>query len=395
MLYCQLTSNVLNYPNVERFLQDFKLISMKKDEKLKEEVKKIINNISYDYFCDSIKLLIRFYRKMVVTIKDTTLPLFITKFQETTRTQCQEAVKNYKHRKQSTVLKQPETDPSTISMLLVPIEASQKRNNLSSNDNVGIMMNKLLNNNNKDLDLVQWSPSSLFTLDLNENPNAVTTVTKTGGETNSRKRKNDENDDNDASSTTNKTRPTTKHNTSPRKTVHLDPKFERITSITKQDDIDLKQIFATLFNSYEHEQVVESFSTQKQILELCLRLKVAIQNNFDNETNPTKGNREGFHVSYSKAMGYHSKTGKLNGFTIKSVSHGKNLYIHDFNEEKRKAKLTLWEQDIWSIGLNILHLTGYNEGISDNVCMQFGFMLPGDYVVKVRYLCPFFLDFKL
>ena len=282
---------------------------------------------------------------MVVTIKDTTLPLFITKFQETTRTQVIEAVKNYKHRKQSTVLKQPETNPSTISMQLVPIEASQKRNNLSSNDNVGIMMNKLLNNNNKDLDLVQWSPSSLFTLDLNENPNAITTMTKTGVEPNSRKRKNDEKDDNYSSSSTNKTTPNTRRS-SPRKTVHLDPKFERITSITKQVDLDLKQIFATLFNSYEHEQVVESFTTQKQILELCLQLKVAIQNNFDNETNPTKGNREGFHVSYSKAMGYHSKTGKMNGFTIESVSHGKNLYIHDFNEEKRKAKLTLWEQDI-------------------------------------------------
>ena len=75
MLYCQLTSNLLNYPNVERFLQNFKPISMKKDVKLKEEVKKINNNIHYDYFCDSIKLLIRFYRKMVVTIKDPTLPL--------------------------------------------------------------------------------------------------------------------------------------------------------------------------------------------------------------------------------------------------------------------------------------------------------------------------------
>ena len=80
MLHCQLTSNLLNYPNVERFLQDYKPISMKKDVKLKEEVKKINNNIRYDYFCDRIKLLIRFYRKMVVTIKDTTLPLFITKF---------------------------------------------------------------------------------------------------------------------------------------------------------------------------------------------------------------------------------------------------------------------------------------------------------------------------
>ena len=254
-------------------------------------------------------------------------------------------------------------------------------------------------------------------------------MTKTGVEPNSKKRKiihniktiNDEKDANGTSSTTNNTKngdkpkanntkkdlkkntkkitPNTKHNSprrsSPRKTVHLDPKFERITSITQQVDLDLKQTFATLFNSYEHKQVDESFTTQKQILELCLSLKDAIQNNFDNETNPPKGNREGFYVTYSKAMGYHSKTGKLNGFTIKSVSHGKNLYIHDFNEEKRKAKLTLWEQDIWSIGLNILHLTGYNEGKSDNVCMQFGFMLPGDYVVKVRYLCPFFLDFKL
>ena len=46
-------------------------------------------------FCDSIKLLIRFYIKLAVTIKDPTLPLFITKFKETTRTQVQEAFKKY------------------------------------------------------------------------------------------------------------------------------------------------------------------------------------------------------------------------------------------------------------------------------------------------------------
>ena len=88
------------------------------------------------------------------------IQLYLTKFKETTKTQVEEAVKNYK-RKQSTVLKQPEINPSTISMQLLPIEASQKRNNLSSNDNVGITMNKLLNNNNKDLDWIQWSPSIL------------------------------------------------------------------------------------------------------------------------------------------------------------------------------------------------------------------------------------------
>ena len=114
---------------------------------------------------------------------------------------------------------------------------------------------------------------------------------------------------------TKKTTPNTKNNSarrsSPRKTVHLDPKFERITSITQQQDLDLKQAFATLFNSYENKQVVECFTTQKEILELCLRLKDAIQNNFDKETNPPKGTREGFNVTYSKAMGYHSKTGKV------------------------------------------------------------------------------------
>ena len=482
MLHCQLTSNLLNYPNVERFLQDFKPdISMNKDEKLKEKVQAINNNIDYDYFCDSIKLLIRFYKKMVVTMIDPSLPLFITKFKETTRTKVQEAVKMYtfSKQKQSTALKQPETDPCTNCMQILPIEASPKRNNLSSNDNVNMMMNKLLNNNNKDLDWIQWSPSiltnsnscsALFTLDSNPNRDvsrknttnyrtiygskkdsntngnnaSITTKvpkvdyndddkdnnststsititgTKTGVETNSRKRKtmhnsktkNDDKDDNSTSSIINntkngdepkpkdtkkklekktkKTTPNTKNNSarrsSPRKTVHLDPKFERITSITQQQDLDLKQAFATLFNSYENKQVVECFTTQKEILELCLRLKDAIQNNFDKETNPPKGTREGFNVTYSKAMGYHSKTGKLNGFTIKSVSHGKNLYIHDFNDEKRNKKLSLWEKDIWTTGLKILHLTGYNEGKSDNVCMQFGFMLPGDYVVKVRFI---------
>ena len=161
--------------------------------------------------------------------------------------------------------------------------------------------------------------------------------------------------------------------------MQISSTLQRVHNIDEQlqTSIGLQNNLSSLYHHYDSSDINKGIDNQERINAICLKLQGLI---FQASRQQSKGTREGFNVTKSNRMGFHSKDGPLKGFTIQIGSK----HYHDFKVHKMKD----CEQEIWGLGLELWRMKKDNSGSTyESVCMEFGFMVPGDYVELVRPHC--------
>ena len=401
-IYCKFAAHnnsLNNYVSVEDFLTNYNG-AIRRDNQLEKKVRDVFSSLSYDMFTKTVIHLLKFYQKMVKQDSSLTLNSMLSKFREMTRDAVQDFVKSYSH---------PKKNKSNTSTTILPIDS----NNIICNNNNEVV-SPLVSTSNRskasEYDSELFSPNNTtinmdsFPLDMNlfeedlplspERSKCSRPDESSGGKEkvlDSETSKSFENNDNNSGSTAATRRSPRKRTEKsyadkpkkkrlPPKTKPIPSSVERI-NITEDEkaSVVLQKEIAHLSNMHSMETMYAALELQNKINPLCIKLKKAIENNYKEDMKNNKSSsRDGFKVSYSNNMGYHSQNSGLKGFTF----NFNNKYFHDFNEKKRDKK-TQWEQQIWDIGIEIMRLKGLIKDKGEELCMEFGFMKKGDYVEQV------------
>ena len=431
-LYAQYAALEKKYKNVEDFLKDPYRNSIFKDWKFKYNVSQQFKFVRLDTYLRSVRNLIRFYQKKVKENENLDLDTILCTYKDLTRTKVEDYVRVNIYKKQQSIQSEPTEQEQQQSALvqyepteqeqqqsalvatdfsthnncfgISPIKANHSGHNSELSlspiniDNIDEFNFEFTPTSNLEFDfsgalldsplqssatksLTQPSPSTHQSAETSGNSQSLFSESSLSVEAQTAKPSKQKSS---KSKRTSKKRKNViiKINSSKKKKSRklkvVDPTLKRITSITEKEktSLELQKKVAELTQSYSKEEILSALELQDKINLLCNQLKFAIECNYLLKQQQSK--RDGFDVSYSNNMGYHCQNGKLKGFTINE----NNKYYHQFDEEKREKK-TVWEQQIWNIGIEIMKLKGFNEGKGDTVCMEFGFMKKGNYVEKV------------
>ena len=377
------------YETVDEFLQYYKE-PIRQDQQLKLEINKVFHSSIYPNFLTSAIHLLKFYQKMIKVQSNLNLDSILVKYKNLKRDEVQDMVKMYQHSK---------TKQSTA------IASLDSNNTISNNNNITVSPIIAKPNKASDLDKQLFSDDDdidcfeveLNLFDLRNEFQSTTNSTKSSGgnspfnSTTTEPSNNNSTKASDGSNEQRRTSPRKKRNQvsyteeSPKK-KRLPPKMKAIDSTLERTTLTdneksllvLQNQVAQLSNRLSIQDILEAVTLQEKINPLCDQLMEAIMNNYKDSNKKQSSKRDGFSVTYSNNMGYHSQNSGLKGFTI---NHN-NKHYHNFNEHKRTEK-TVWEQQIWDIGMEIMKLKGLIKNKGEELCMEFGFMRKGDYVHKV------------
>ena len=98
----------------------------------------------------------------------------------------------------------------------------------------------------------------------------------------------------------------------PPKMKAIDSTVERTTLTDNEKSLlVLQNQVAQLSNRYSKQDILEAVNLQEKINPLCDQLMEAITNNYKNSNKKQSSRRDGFSVSYSNNMGYHSQNSGL------------------------------------------------------------------------------------
>ena len=165
-----------------------------------------------------------------------------------------------------------------------------------------------------------------------------------------------------------------------KKIVEISSSLPRINTVNQDiaTSISLQQDLSSLFYKYRNysDLLQEQFKTQEKIDNICAQLHPLIVEATKDEAAKTTN---GLQVTKSGRMGCHSNNGPLKGFTI--TIGGTNYHNFDVHEVKN------CKHKIWELGLELWRMKKDNSSRTDeSVCMEFGYMLPGDYVEEVNFI---------
>ena len=373
------------------------------EKQLKQHAAAKLKDVDITNFARSIRNLKTRYNNDHKKNKNLTVTTFILQNKQMTIKSLRTSIKRYsKKPKQHNIQTYLSTD---MSLAISPIQVNASNNKITNDNNVESLdetynidhsQDELLDEliNIEDLDLISL-PSFDLSSELQDGPSAATSTnivptaespieltTDTSRRMSARLKQK--------SSTTSTSSPPTKSSATKqtaatntpqkrkKKIVEISSSVPRINAVNQDilTSIILQQDLSSLFYKYgkNSDLLQEGFNNQEKIDNICAQLHPLIVEATEDEAANT---RNGLQVTKSGRMGFHSKDGPLRGFTITiGGKHYHNCNVGEVEDCKHK---------IWELGLELWRMKKDNSSKPDeSVCMEFGYMLPGDYVEEVK-----------